>query len=244
MKNSHLIVYTFLSTTIISYSSASCLGSGSVIFSSSGSITGPNTYVQNEVCTWTLAPNNANRLVVSLDFSSSIAYGDTILIYSCSYVSCIGPVLMATCTQTTRICSSTLTKTNPIMMVKFQGSSSGVRSFFSLSYSSTQSYATETCPETNCPAHCSFYTASACTSASSCQLRSSDPTAPGKSCSCTWTYRGTKSTLESAPPDYQTNGACGDWNQAMPDMVASAVAISMGILVRPAHANVRARCPT
>jgi hypothetical protein len=237
------IVGAFLLTSLVEYCSASCSRSGSVLTSSSGLITGPSSYQPNDVCTWTLAPTSGNNLEVSLDSQSSLADGDRILIYSCSTMSCFRQVLIGTCSHNTS-CSKSLMTTNPILMIRFQGGSSGIRSTFSLSYSSTQSYAGEICPETNCTAHCSLNTASACTSASTCQIRSSDETS--KFCSCIWTYRGNSppGATEANQPDYETNGSCGDLELALSDIVAAILAIGTGILVRPARDTMRARYPT
>ena len=110
-------------------SDALCSGTG-VLTSAYGTLIGQSTYTENDQCTWIVNPANADMVSVSLVDTSHLASGDTISIYSCSSSSCTSPTLMATCTASQMICDLSVTarqyNQHAIVMVRFQGGSSGV----------------------------------------------------------------------------------------------------------------------
>jgi hypothetical protein len=183
---------------------ASCPDTG-LITAASGQLSGPSTYTANDRCTWTLNLTSASWATVILDFSSQLATGDVIEIYSCTTSDCKSTSLLDTCTSSSLFCmASTQTGQKPILQVRFQGGTSGTASSFTLSYSSD---ATVHCPENGCIFHCSASTADACTSLSTCQLQQSSSLLwTPRSCLCFWEYSG--SGAGPSQPDYQTNGAC------------------------------------
>ena len=218
---------------VLRRSTALCPGTGTLT-SGSGSLTGPTSYTANDKCTWILEPANVADVTVSLDAGSLLVPGDTISIFQCPSPSCAAGSLslLTTCTSSSYFCIATSNGQNPIVMVQFQGGSSGSASVFTMTYSSDP---TLYCAENNCNSHCSARTANACNNLTSCQLQQpSSSSSQPVTCLCVWNYKNSANSQASdmSQPDYQTNGGCVDLGTEVDTAIATAFAIGTGILVR------------
>ena len=140
--------------------------------------------------------------------------------------------MLTTCTSSSYFCIATSNGQNPIVMVQFQGGSSGSASVFTMTYSSDP---TLYCAENNCNSHCSARTANACNNLTSCQLQQpSSSSSQPVTCLCVWNYKNSANSQASdmSQPDYQTNGGCVDLGTEVVTAIATAFAIGTGILVR------------
>lgn len=213
-------------------SMASCPGTGTLT-QSSGTLSGPSSYQANDRCRWVIMPSGTSAVQITLR-DNSLATGDQIVVSQCTTSACTSTTPVKTFSSASWFAMASFSATNPIMLVEFQGGSSGRLSSFTLSYTST---AMVYCAESDCSKHCTASNAGTCSSLSSCTLQNSDPTASVVSCSCVWQYNGKvpDGSSASVQTDYQTNGSCQDLGNAVGAIIAAGFALVGGILVRPQH---------
>ena len=169
----------------------------------------------------------------------NLAPGDQITVSKCTSSDCTSTTVLKIFTSDDAIYQMrivSVTETNPVVQVVFQGGSTGIVSTFLMSFTTK---ATVYCAEKDCSTHCTAKTAAACDALTSCYVRNSDPTATMVNCLCTWQYSGNvpAGSISSQQPDYQTNGSCGDLGGVIGAVIAATFAFAGGLLV------IRARFP-